>query len=697
MTATTDWFAEGIVTSFSLPLTRSNTMPPPCNSAFPRQKHKMKLVCLLLAGGLHTGIANAAESAFELGEIRVVGNGSSDPALGEDQVSSVISQEEIRKYNRDNVGDAVNLLSGVNISTNTRNEKTVYLRGYDSRQAPLFIDGLPVYVPYDGYVDFARFTTADLAAIQVAKGFSSIVYGPNTLGGAINLVSRKPQSPLEGDVRIGFGTGNERQASANIGSRRGDWYFQAGTSYVDSGNFPLSSDFKATASENGGQRNNSYRSDQKISFKAGYTPNASDEYVVSYYKQEGEKGQPPSTYAASARYWRWPFWDKESINLSTKTAIGAKETLKLKWYLDKYGNGLNTYADGSYTTLSPNNVSGKSTYDDRTHGGSIELDSVRFSRQEVKMIVQYKVDSHISRDGANATTESFRDTLVYWGAEDNIQVTDKLLLSLGWANSELRPESIYKPGSPFSMPSRKSKANAQAGLFYDLSSTARLYATVAEKSRLPTLKDRYSSKWTTYIENPGLKPETAVNYEVGYQGTPWEGAKAEAALFYNEITDKIQTVYAPGTTSCGTTSATKCRMDNAGKVHVTGMELGLSSPVNHWLDMGGNYTYNKVENVSNPSTKITDIPLSKIFLNATAHLDGKTDVVTYIEAGGKRWASDTVRLSGYSTLNLKLVYRPLSAIVTEAGITNLTDRNYALADGFPNPGRMWFANARYQF
>ena len=31
-----------------------------------------------------------------------------------------------------------------------RNEKTLTVRGFDSRQVPLFIDGIPVYVPYDG-------------------------------------------------------------------------------------------------------------------------------------------------------------------------------------------------------------------------------------------------------------------------------------------------------------------------------------------------------------------------------------------------------------------------------------------------------------------------------------------------------------------------------------------------------------------
>jgi iron complex outermembrane receptor protein len=660
--------------------------------AVPRPKSKIKLTCLLLTGLFQGGLAFAAGSTFELGEVRVTG----DAPGGEDQVASVITQEEIRKFNRENVGDAVNLLSGVNLSTNMRNEKMVYLRGYDPRQAPLFIDGLPVYVPYDGYVDFSRFTTADLAAIQVAKGFSSIMYGPNTLGGAINLVSRKPTKAVEGDVRIGVTSSNETLASVNLGSRQGMWYVQGGASYDKSGAFPLSSDFTPTATENGGSRENSYRKDNKVSFKLGLLPNATDEYVVSYYKQEGVKGQPPQTDVAptSAKYWQWPFWDKESIAISTKTNLGETEVLKFKWYLDKYGNGLNTYSNSTYSVLSPNAVSGVSTYDDRTHGNIIELDSTRFENHEIKLTAQYKVDSHIARDGNKAMTESFHDTEVYWGGEDNIRLAPSLLLSLGWAATEMRPEYVYKTGTNFSLPGRKSKGNAQAGLFYDLAADARLYATVAEKSRLPTLKDRYSAKWGAYLENPGLRPETAVNYEVGYQGTPWRNTHAEAALFYNDIKDKIQTVYLAGNTTCTTNN---CQMQNVGKVHVTGVELGLSTSITSWLDVGSNFTYTKMENISNPTTKLTDIPAKKLTLNATARPHEKVDVVAFIDADSGRWSSNTVKTGGFTTLNLKTVYRPMTGISTEVGVTNLTDRNYALSDGFPSPGRMWFANASYSF
>ena len=39
----------------------------------------------------------------------------------------------------------------------------------------------------------------------------------------------------------------------------------------------------------------------------------------------------------------------------------------------------------------------------------------------------------------------------------------------------------------------------------------------------------------------------------------------------------------------------------------------------------------------------------------------------------------------------------MTKLSLDAGLTNLNDKNYELDSGFPNPGRMWFANASYRF
>lgn len=174
---------------------------------------KCALIGVPLAG--IAGVAQASSNVFNLGNVIITGAAYDQKTATE----QVISSEELQRFNRDNLGQAVNMLPGVSIREGgPRNEQTVSVRGFDSRQVPVFIDGIPQYVPYDGNVDLARFTTFDLSEIRVAKGVASLLYGPNIMGGAINLVTRKPAKELEGNVRVGFATGSERLVAANVGT-----------------------------------------------------------------------------------------------------------------------------------------------------------------------------------------------------------------------------------------------------------------------------------------------------------------------------------------------------------------------------------------------------------------------------------------------------------------------------------------------
>lgn len=635
---------------------------------------------------------------FDLGTVIVIGQ---RPQLGEvasEQVSSIVTREDIQTHNRETVGNAVNLLSGVAVSTNSLNEQTVFLRGYDPRQVPLFIDGIPVYIPYDGYVDFGRFGTADLAAIQVAKGFSSVAYGPNTLGGAINLVSRKPARIFEGDVRAGFGQEGSRHTEANVGTNQGKWYLQLGASTRRADGFRMSSDFKPTATEDGGRRNNSYYKDDKASLKFGITPGGDDEYALTYIKQNGEKGQPPSTDPAFVRYWKWPLWDKESLYFVSRTALGARETLKLRLYVDKFDNSVTSYTDGSYTTLKTSGSgsisTGRSIYHDKTYGGAVELESRRFDGHLLRLVAQMKNDRHEERDGNGALGADFEDTLRSLSIEDGISLGDRTLLSIGLAHHELRPEKVFSSGGSFTLPDSQSTTDAQIGLFHDLNLDARLYATVAQKTRLPTLKDRYSIRLGRYIENPGIRPEEAVNYEIGYQGRLWGKAQAEAALFWNDIKDKIQSVNLNGAADCS--NVNQCQMQNVGKARIKGVELGLKMPLGTQWEIGGNATWMDVKNISDPTVRLTGIPKTKILLHALWRPVASVNLVAFAERNGSRWGSNTVKLNGFTTLNLKAVWH-LQALAAEIGVNNATDKNYELNDGFPTPGRMWFANLSYRF
>ena len=654
--------------------------------------------CLTLASPASASEATGPE-AFPLGVIVVTATRLPEAGLSSDPVGAVVTWSEMQQFNRDTVGTALNLLPGVTLSNNSRNEQLVYVRGFDARQVPLFIDGVPVYVPYDGYVDFNRFGTYDVAAIQLAKGFSSIAYGPNTLGGAINVVTRKPVDKLEGDLVLGMGNENASHAGLNIGTQQESWYAQAGASHRETDGFRLSSDFRPTATENGGRRNNADSRDTRWSLKLGVTPRETDEYVLSYYRQDGEKGQPPSTDPAAARFWRWPYWDKESFYFNSRTALSSAESVVVRLYVDEFDNEVRSYTDDTYTTLKTSGrgsvSTGVSIYDDRTKGGALELQSVRFDGHSLRLVAQQRQDRHEERDATDAVGARYEDTLRSIGVEDMIALGDRWQLALGAARQELEPDELYSASSAYTLPGTTRATDYQAGLFFDVSTTGQWHATIARKSRLPTMKDRYSQRLGNYVENPDLGAEQALNMEIGYQGTPLSWLTVDAAVFQSDVDDKIQSVFIAGGTSCS--PATPCQTRNVGEARYRGLELGLHATVGERFEAGGNFTLLDQENTSDPDIRLTGVPDRKLFLYATAKAFAWLDLQATLEHNSDRWISNTVQLDGFTIGSLKATIRPRAHFSIEAGIDNLTDSNYELDAGFPAAGRSWFANLRHDF
>lgn len=642
--------------------------------------------------------AASPDPVFHLGMVLVTAKAPEVGEVASEQAASVVTLKEIRRRDRETVAEALALLPGVTLSTNVRNEQTVFVRGYDTRQVPLFIDGIPVSVPYEGTVDLGRFLTADVGAIQLAKGFSSVAYGPNTLGGAINLVSRRPSAPFEADASVGLGDGSGRHASLNVGSDRGSWYVQLGAAYREAESFRLSSDFVATPIEDGGARDNSDSRDTRLSLKVGLTPASGDEYALTVVRHDGEKGQPPST-VPPARYWRWPGWGKTSLYLVTRTALGARETLRTRLFLDRFDNEARSYTDGTYTVLKssgPGSISsGGSLYDDRTDGGMVEFESTRFARQTLRAVVHLKADRHEETDGNAQLLASMEDRLWSHSGEDTLSLSARTRLSVGLAHHVLSPREVYKSsGTPYSIPPDANATDYQAGLFHEAGPAARLYATFAAKTRLPTLKDRYSQRLGLYVENPDLGSERAFSWEAGYQGSPWRGARAEAALFWGDTEDRIQSVNLSGAPSC--TPATPCQMQNVGKTRARGLELRLSTALGRVWEIGGDATLSDLANVSSPATKVLGIPETRIALWASWRpVEAvELDLRAAYETG--RWASDTVKLDGFTTADVKASWRLPAGLSLEGGVRNVADESFEVEYGFPAPGRTWFANLRYE-
>jgi iron complex outermembrane recepter protein len=660
------------------------------------------LLCLLALGVLVPAVAAAASSSradtsrvFPLGAIEVV---ALRPAVAT-ALEEHVAAPELRRAGREDYVQALAQTPGLVIGNGgQRNEGGLYLRGFDLRQVPLYLDGIPVYVPYDGYVDLRRFTTADVAEITVAKGFSSILYGPNALGGAINVISRRPAGPLEVSGAVGVLDGGAHE-ELTVGSRQAMWYAQGTASYLYQRTFRLPADFSGMKAQPSGDRLNAKREDWRGSVKLGLTPNATDEYALVFATQQGDKGNPPYTGSRpdqKVRYWRWPQWDKDDAYLLTRTALGWGSLLQGRLYYDRFRNTLRAYDDATYTTQVKRS-SFTSYYDDPTYGGSLEWSLPTGERNTVRAAVHGKYDLHREHN-AGEPVSRMEDRTLSGSAEDAWRLGGPFTAVAGASYSTRRSLSAnkYVDGALEDQPAGSDGAwNGQFALLCDLG-RGTLRASVAQRTRFATMKDRYSYKLGTAIPNPDLDPETALHYELAWAGAVLPGVQTRLAVFYSRIADLIESVDAVtfSVEDGDTTWLSQTR--NVGDARSAGVEVGFDAHPLRRLGVGVSYSYVDRRNLDHPEIKQTGTPWN----TATAYAD--VAPLSWIRLRGSvfgygaRYATSSgLTLAPFLTGEVRGTVDLATGVTVEGGVANLLDARYELDEGFPEPGRSWFADVRF--
>lgn len=645
--------------------------------------------------------------AFYLGRMDVAVSAETTTAATTETTpagTTVLDARDLQANDRTALAGALSLAPGVTfVRVGQRNETAVYVRGFDMRQVPLFIDGIPIYTPYDGSADLERFTTFDIAEVRVSKSFASVLYGPNALGGAINIVSRRPADRLEGEAGASYGSGASRILYLNAGSRLNAFYVQGGASYLDSDTFPLAAGFPAVKIQPSGNRVNAYKRDGKFNVKIGWTPRGTDEYAVSYVGQRGKKGNPPyagSDPSVKTRYWQWPYWDKDSVYFVSNTQLGSSNYVRGRAFYDTYDNALHSYDDATYTTQVKSS-SFKSIYHDRTFGASLEW-GVTIGRHTVRAAGHLKNDSHQDHNTGEPLKE-FEGGTVSVGVEGSFVLSPKLSLAGGisgdWQSTTRAQDSQKGQVLDLLLTCRTSGTscgdasgvNPQVGVFYSVP-TGLVRITLARKTRLPAMRDRYSYKLGTAVPNPDLNAEHNVTVEGGYQGTLRAKTSFQASVFYSRIDDLIQRFYLQPNLS---------QSRNIGRASHAGFELDARTQIVPRLDVGANYTYLQRKNLSDPLTPLVDAPRHKGRVSMTGTIAAFLRVVAGVEFdAGRRTQNEGgtyLDVPSFATANLKGVWTIRGRFDVELALLNAFDKHYWVVDGYPEAGRTALATVRCRF
>ncbi|MCC7463921.1 MAG: TonB-dependent receptor, partial [Gammaproteobacteria bacterium] len=648
----------------------------------------------------------SAPPAFDLGTVEVVGVRES---RNTNQTTDSITAGELSAKHRNNLAEALDLVPGVSSqNVGQRRERLINVRGFSSRQVPLYIDGVPVYVPYDGNVDLARFGIDYVAQIVVSKGLASLLYGPNIVGGAINVVSRKPANPFEASARSAWEVDDrfdsvEQRVGGSLGGIHGNWYGNITLSYADSDGYRLAHGFAPVAAEDGGRRENATSRDSMISAKIGYAADAGNEYALSYYRQSGAKQDPP--YAGSylrnssrpdgmtPRYWIWPYWNKESVYFVARNAITSQGSLRWRLFHDTFRNAIDSYDDATYTTQTRPYAFHDSHYDDYTWGGSADFEWRWNAAHITQLAMHFRQDVHREAQSAPLVPLQRLEIPTYDVAvEHEWRPLGALSLTPSYSHmiQPARTAQVYTSSTGTFSPvntDRSSADNAQLVASWRLDELNSVFAGLSRKTRFPTIKERFSGGMGTAVPNPGLEPESAVHVELGYQHQGETGS-AELAVFESRLRDAIQSVSMPPST-CGSPPCSQ--LQNVARRRNRGFEVSANYMPIPTLQLSGQVSLVDIANLGSPGVRPTGTPqtryqvagdwnfLPRWHLRANARHDSDR----YSNSTGTRVAE------AFTLVDAFLRFIPTEHLGIDLGVRNATDALYAYDEGFYEAGRAW--------
>lgn len=601
--------------------------------------------------------------------------------LPEYPTAEAVTTEAASQAGAVSVADALGLVPGVALSrVGSRNEAAVYVRGYDLRRMPLFLDGIPVYVPWDGVVDLDRFLLDGHAAVIVNKGFGSLLYGPNGVGGTINVVAQPPTQRLEGSVDAGLGSSGLDTLGLHVGTRRDTYYVHGDAGYLTQDALPLAG--------GSGERANSDRRDRRATVTFGFTPRPEDEYALTLGAQRGVKGQP--VYAGRdpmvrLRFWRWPSWDKNNVYFRSSTALGNGYVMRGRAFFDTFANTLDSFDDATYTTQDrPSST--RSEFDDHSVGLGVEVGHGVSHCGSITAAVSFKNDIHRERTNQGPWTR-YEGDIASVAVEGKCALSTTTTLTAGVSGDQQRTSEANGLPTP-----RASALNAVLGLFHDRQSGGQFHFTFARRTRLPTLRDRYSYRMGRSIPNPELLAEEALHLEAGYRGAETAQARFAVAAFYSRLDNAVEPVFL---------LPNQFQLQNVGTVDHHGIELRGSVALGSHVELGADASWLHRRRVAGSDRPLTELPeyrggvslviraLPRLTFELSAKSEGSRDALS--DAGS------IFPLGGFTLLDARARLTLGKAWAVEANLANATDRVAERTEGYPEAGRRLFLRAVRSF
>lgn len=554
-----------------------------------------KLLVLMATAWLTPGYA--ANSTAELDSMTVSADWLGDTT--EESVKiypgsrEVLTEEELHERGALNLEDALRGVNGVQVldETGTGILPNIGIRGLNplrSERLQLLVDGYPIGIgPYTNVgVSLFPVTLPSIQAVDIVRGGAAVHYGPNNVGGVLNLVTKPISRDFEQSIR-------ERITIAeDTGNAYYDSYYRASGFVTDD----LGLQLQVNLQDGEGFRDHSETDVQNIILDANYYVDDKNELdmQVQYYNVNAELpgSLSPSAYRADRTDSQRPFdaYDADMLRGTLTWTYNPSSNVEFQWrnfahkadrtfdFAQGPGFSFDPTLDANFVADSPRvfHVYGTEPRITVNQGNHTFMAGARFVKEQVSFDVNRLTLA--TNDYNQVRNWNFDTEAVALYFSDSIALLDdKLTITPG-----VRYENV---NTDFEDRINNTKDENKTdeflpGLTVGLQATDALFLFAnAQRSLVPVQ--------TAQVTREGdVANELAWNYEVGARSQLTDSVQVSGTLFRIDYDDQIQF------------NRTDSVFENLGETRHEGLELTADWQATTRLALGLGYTYLDTEQLS---------------------------------------------------------------------------------------------------
>ncbi|MBD2511857.1 TonB-dependent receptor [Nostoc muscorum FACHB-395] len=592
----------------------------------------------------------------------------------------VITGEEMEAQGARTVREALKFLTSIlpdgTVGTEVNALSGQFIRGSNSAQVLILLDGRPINDLGSGGFDLSEFTTNIVERVEVLPGGGSTLYGSDAIGGVINIITRRPTEKVTTQAGVTLGAYGLNQQTINNSGKVGDIGWVVGYNRTQAeNNYPFSipeANFKGTR-ENNDVLYNNFNVKLEADLGKRNTLTLSTLYLG---KDQGVPGGVPipeplygQGYFNSLTDSDRKYTDQVLTDLTWNSKLGGGDDSLLT---------ARVYADFLNTRYDSRNSS-QARYDNgQTSYGLQTQHSWKFANNQTLVYgFDYRNVSATNSTfdfSANTKTVSYDDSISQGAlfTRYEINFTPSFTANLG-----LRQDFSSLTNGSFTSPSLGAK--------FALTDSTTLRANYIKNFRAPNLFSLYANG-SSYVGNPNLRPEKGDSYDIGIDQKLGDFGLLRLTYFNNTISDLIAYNFAVPVAT----------YENIGKVRTTGIEAVLNLQLANNIYAFVSYTANDPRILKSTNSAEVDKELRFAGVESlNAGLSYETSqglyagILMHSLGAYPTNNTNTEFLSGYTTFDFKMRVSLSDTLVLTGSVDNIFNQRYQLFPGYPDGGRVF--------